>query len=116
MKYMIMMFGDAATMMETQPTEWIKEMIEFMTTLYSGKAGLSAAAHLGGMVAGLIYLFARASWIVYQRNRDLKGPSPGKKKSGKKGSSSNHLKLIVDNDQEKAAQKKAGDKPPTTWH
>ncbi len=30
MKYMIMMFGDAATMMETRSPEWITEMIEFM--------------------------------------------------------------------------------------
>jgi hypothetical protein len=33
MKYMIMMFGDAATMMEQQPKEWIMEMMEFMHTL-----------------------------------------------------------------------------------
>lgn len=30
MKYMIMMFGDQATMMETRSMEWIKEMIGFM--------------------------------------------------------------------------------------
>lgn len=30
MKYMIMMFGDPATVMETKPPEWIKEMIAFM--------------------------------------------------------------------------------------
>jgi len=33
MKYMIMMFGDQATMMETQTPEWIKDMIEFMQKL-----------------------------------------------------------------------------------
>ena len=33
MKYMIMMFGDAASMMETQSPEWIKEMIAFMQQL-----------------------------------------------------------------------------------
>src|SRR2546423_371733 len=33
MKYMIMMFGSAATMMETKSREWILEMIEFMQTL-----------------------------------------------------------------------------------
>jgi hypothetical protein len=31
MKYMVMMFGDQATMMETRSLDWIKEMIEFMT-------------------------------------------------------------------------------------
>jgi hypothetical protein len=30
MKYMVMMFGEAAQMMETQTTEWIHEMIAFM--------------------------------------------------------------------------------------
>jgi hypothetical protein len=33
MKYMIMMFGDAATMMETRSPEWVKEMIAFMMKL-----------------------------------------------------------------------------------
>ncbi|MCA1648029.1 MAG: YciI family protein [Chloroflexi bacterium] len=33
MKYMIMMFGDAATMMEQQSREWIAEMMQFMHTL-----------------------------------------------------------------------------------
>lgn len=33
MKYMIMMFGDQGTMMETKSPEWIKEMIEFMQTV-----------------------------------------------------------------------------------
>lgn len=30
MKYMIMMFGDSASMMDTQSPEWIREMIQFM--------------------------------------------------------------------------------------
>jgi hypothetical protein len=33
MKYMIMMFGSQASMMESQSKEWITEMIEFMHTL-----------------------------------------------------------------------------------
>jgi hypothetical protein len=33
MKYMIMMFGEAATMMEVKPRDWIVEMIEFMQTI-----------------------------------------------------------------------------------
>ena len=33
MKYMIMMFGEAASMMETHSKEWITEMIQFMQTL-----------------------------------------------------------------------------------
>jgi len=30
MKYMLMMFGDGATMMESSSQEWVGEMIEFM--------------------------------------------------------------------------------------
>jgi hypothetical protein len=33
MKYMLMMFGDAGTMMETRSPEWIREMIGFMQRL-----------------------------------------------------------------------------------
>ena len=33
MKYLIMMFGDQATMMETRSTEWIRSMIGFMQDL-----------------------------------------------------------------------------------
>jgi hypothetical protein len=32
-KYLIAMFGDRATMVETRPTEWITSMIRFMTDL-----------------------------------------------------------------------------------
>ncbi|MFG1603569.1 YciI family protein [Actinoplanes sp. NPDC049265] len=30
MKYMLMMFGDGATMMENHDTQWVREMIQFM--------------------------------------------------------------------------------------
>jgi len=33
MKYVLMMFGDAATMVETKSPEWINEMIAFMMQL-----------------------------------------------------------------------------------
>ena len=33
MKYLIAMFGDQATMVETRSTEWIKSMIRFMQDL-----------------------------------------------------------------------------------
>ena len=33
MKYLIAMFGDQATMVETRSTEWIKDMIRFMQDL-----------------------------------------------------------------------------------
>jgi hypothetical protein len=39
MKWMILMFGDQATMVETRSTEWIKAMIQFMTDLDRELAG-----------------------------------------------------------------------------
>jgi hypothetical protein len=33
MKYMILLFGDQATMVETRSTEWIRDMIKFMHDL-----------------------------------------------------------------------------------
>jgi hypothetical protein len=33
MKYMILLFGDQNTMMETRSPEWIREMIKFMETI-----------------------------------------------------------------------------------
>ncbi|RSM54696.1 transcription initiation protein [Actinoplanes sp. ATCC 53533] len=41
MKYMLMMFGDGATMMRTRSQEWVGEMIEFMGSFNAGleKAG-----------------------------------------------------------------------------
>ena len=32
MKYMLMMFGDGATMMQSRSQEWVGEMVQFMTT------------------------------------------------------------------------------------
>jgi hypothetical protein len=31
MKYMLMMFGDATTMMEERSPEWVRDMVDFMT-------------------------------------------------------------------------------------
>ena len=38
-KYMIMMFGDQASMIEQRSTEWIKEMIQFMHKLNQDLTG-----------------------------------------------------------------------------
>jgi hypothetical protein len=32
MKYMLMMFGDATTMMAERSPDWVREMVQFMTT------------------------------------------------------------------------------------
>lgn len=38
MKYMLMMFGDADTMMHVRTAEWVAEMIEFMQTFNADTA------------------------------------------------------------------------------
>ncbi|MDT4990757.1 MAG: hypothetical protein QOH97_649 [Actinoplanes sp.] len=43
MKYMLMMFGDGATMMQTRSSEWVTEMIQFM---HSFNAELDKAGEL----------------------------------------------------------------------
>ena len=32
MKYMLMMFGDATSMMEERTTDWVRDMVNFMTS------------------------------------------------------------------------------------
>ena len=49
MKYMIMMFGDQATMMEERSVEWIKEMIEFMGTVERRPGEVRGARLRGGL-------------------------------------------------------------------
>jgi hypothetical protein len=43
MKYMLMMFGDGATMMEQRPPEWVTDMIAFM---HSFNADLNKSGEL----------------------------------------------------------------------
>jgi hypothetical protein len=82
MKYMIMMFGSAAEMMETASPDWIREMIGFMTGLdddlrergelvfNAGLADGTAAklVHAGGVVTDGPFAEAKESlvgfWIV----------------------------------------------------
>jgi membrane associated rhomboid family serine protease len=100
---------------------WILAGIEFMSTVFSGRGGLSNAAHLGGMVAGFSFLFFRAAWVVNQRRRKEAGPSKSKRKK-----TANHLKLIIDNAVDEASRDKGkgpgkgpGDGPKdsgNTWH
>jgi hypothetical protein len=52
MKYMIMMFGDAATMMETKTPEWIKEMFAFMNTIHQDLTSSGELVDAQGLVDG----------------------------------------------------------------
>ena len=50
MKYMIAMFGDQATMVETRSMEWIKDMIRFMEDLDRELAGSGEKVDSVGLV------------------------------------------------------------------
>ncbi len=95
---------------------WVLALVEFMTTLFSGRAGLASAAHLGGMFAGFVYLWTRATWSLLKKRRALKSSQmPEKLRETKKNPG--HLKLIVDN--ERKLNKDAwsdSDQDPKTWH
>ena len=91
---------------------WVLAGVEFLSTVFSGRGGLSSAAHIGGMLAGLGYLWVQARILAARRSGERKaGPKkkagsrfglPGKKK---------HLKLVVDNNEEDDRDSK-----DPTWH
>jgi membrane associated rhomboid family serine protease len=85
---------------------WILAGVEFVNSVYSGRGGLSAAAHLGGMLAGFLYLYIGASITIARRRRAEGGSRPRKRRSGQ------HLKLIINNDRELDEE----DEDPKTWH
>lgn len=82
---------------------WILGGIEFMTSIYSGRAGLGSVAHLGGMLAGLAYLWGRAAIVVAQRR---KSPGPSSKRK------SSHLKLVIN----RKGRPSQDSEKPKTWH
>ncbi len=87
--------------------------VELMTSLFSGRSGLSSAAHLGGMIAGFAVLFGRASWIVYRRKREERAQQNTRVARMK----NKHLKLVIDNDGGTPPKKDGKDKSKKpTWH
>jgi hypothetical protein len=52
MKYMIMMFGDQASMMEMQTEEWIRDMIQFMHKLNDDLTKSGELVSAEGLVDG----------------------------------------------------------------
>lgn len=74
---------------------WVLAAVEFFSSLSYGRAGLSSLGHLGGMGAGYLYLYGRATWSVLKRQRE--GGGWGSTRSAKKKSrSSGHLRLVKD--------------------
>lgn len=83
---------------------WVLAGVEFMATIYSGRAGLSSAAHLAGMAAGFGYLWGKAMYRVAQRRRQ-----EGRlERSKKRRKASQHLKLVIDNEEEQGRRKGPG--------
>lgn len=89
---------------------WVLAGVEFVTSVFSGRGGLSSAAHVGGMVAGVGFLWVQARILRAKREA---GPSTKRKNTGKFGiPKKKHLKLVVDNndgDEERDSNNK-------TWH
>jgi membrane associated rhomboid family serine protease len=86
---------------------WVLAGVEFLSTVFSGRGGLSSAAHIGGMLAGVGYLW-------FTRNRGTRRPTKRAttaKRFVLPSSKKKHLKLIVDNDPD-------DDRDPNdkTWH
>lgn len=86
---------------------WVLAGIEFFTTVFSGRGGLSGIAHLGGMLGGLVYLWAWARLRVSARPRGAEARTRRSWNPLSKKKSASHLKLVIDNDHKK------GPKPPT---
>jgi membrane associated rhomboid family serine protease len=90
---------------------WVLAGVEFLSSVFSGRGGLSSAAHIGGMLAGLGYLWVQARLLAARRN-EAKGTSK-KRATARFGLApkKKHLKLIVDNKEE-------DDRDPEdkTWH
>jgi hypothetical protein len=61
MKYTIMRFGEAATMMETATPEWIEEMIEFMVRLDKDLTGSGELVFQQGLADGSTAKTVRAT-------------------------------------------------------
>ncbi len=90
---------------------WVLAVIEFMVMIYSpGSSRFSAVAHLGGMMAGFLYLWGLAVLRVRARNIKARIDSGKTKQKG-------HLKLVVNRDDRKSYDDddEAGG-GPKTWH
>ena len=102
---------------------WILAAIEFMSTVFSSRAGIAGIAHLGGMAAGWIYLWGYGAYLVMKRRR-LDSQIPGGRP--KKRRSAGHLKLVTGREEGKKDRGKDesrdseyeddSDNSPKTWH
>ncbi len=105
---------------------WVLALVEFMSTVFSGRGGLSSAAHLGGMVAGFVSIWGGAAFRVMSRQwkekSDARAEAARKEKRRK---ASQHLKLVINNPKDPQNPKAPkgpsgggdpGDDNKPTWH
>lgn len=86
---------------------WVLAGMELMTSLFSGRGGLSSAAHLAGFAAGWAFVFAERRIA----GRGTASPFGQRAKAVKKNKRpSNHLKLVINKDDSD------DDSTPKTWH
>lgn len=83
---------------------WVLAGVEFLSSISYGRGGLVSVAHLGGMGAGYGYLYGRAFWNVFVKQRKDSWSATQRVKRVQKAS---HLKLV------KGERKPPDDK---TWH
>ena len=89
-------------------------LFELMTTFYSSGGGVGSISHLGGMVAGFLYLWGRTRLILYQKSRKLL-PKRGGRLSLFAKRKTKHLKLVVSN-QPPQGSNPDRDSKPKLWH
>jgi len=89
---------------------WLLALIEFMSSVFSGKSGLSSAAHVGGMVAGLLFIALDRRFGLSTTFSRLVDKVQHKRPSGR-SSKKSHLKLVIDNDSEEKPPRN-----PKSWH
>jgi len=116
-----LMFGERVLLfmllfpMKAKYFVWILMGLELMTSVFSGRGGLSSIAHLGGMIAGFLYLWGRTLSELAKKRKLAGGPPKGKKRR----KPSQHLKLIINNEQglpESSEDDAEEGRDPKTWH
>jgi membrane associated rhomboid family serine protease len=92
---------------------WILVVMQLLGSFSGGGGALSAAAHLGGMAGGFLYLYVVALRRVRARQR---GGGPGQDKPKKR--KGNHLKLVINNARQGLAEPNddLDSSGPKTWH
>ncbi len=92
---------------------WVLAGVEFLSTVFSGRGGLSSAAHIGGMLAGLGYLWVQARMLAAKRN-EASGSSKKKPATRFGIPKKKHLKLVIDNKGDGGDDDR--DPDDHTWH